>query len=204
MTVLGSFSPKLRTLLLLGVVLAGMTGLVVGAVPLYRLFCQVTGYDGTTRVADAAPGAVAGARIMTIQFNADVGKGMAWRFKPEAHKMDVRIGEQTLAFYTASNPTGRTITGTATYNVTPDKAGIYFNKIECFCFTEQTLGPGESAEFPVSFFVDPALLDDPALDNVKTITLSYTFFEQEGGTAADEKPARTAQQAANAAATRVN
>jgi cytochrome c oxidase assembly protein subunit 11 len=204
MTMFGSLSPKLRTVLLLGAVLGGMAGLVAAAVPLYQLFCQLTGYDGTPRVADAAPGAVAGARTMTIQFNADVGQGMAWRFKPEVHKLDVKIGERTLAFYTATNPAGRTITGTATYNVTPDKAAIYFNKIECFCFTEQTLGPGESAEFPVSFFVDPALLDDPALDNVDTITLSYTFFEQKSQAAGDGTPARTATRPVDAAATRVN
>ncbi len=170
--------PKRRTVIVLATVVVAMAGLAFASVPLYRLFCDLTGYDGTTGVAEAAPGAV-GTRLMTVQFNADIGQGMAWRFKPVAHKTKVKIGEQTLALYRASNPTDRPITGTATYNVTPDKAGIYFSKIDCFCFTEQTLAPGETAEFPVSFFIDPAILDDRGLDGVNTITLSYTFFEKE-------------------------
>lgn len=171
-------APKRRIAFVLGTLVAAMVGLSFASVPLYRLFCEMTGYDGTTGIAETAPGAV-GTRLMTVQFNADVGQGMAWHFKPVAHKTTVKIGEQTLAFYTASNPTDRPITGTATFNVTPDKAGIYFNKIECFCFTEQTLAPGETVEFPVSFFVDPAILEDRGLDKVETITLSYTFFERE-------------------------
>lgn len=185
--------PRRRTAILLGLVVAGMVGVAFASVPLYRLFCEVTGYGGTTRVAAVAPGAV-GSRTMTIQFNADTGQGMAWRFKPVAHKTTVKVGEQSLAFYTATNPTDRPITGTATYNVTPDKAGIYFNKIECFCFTEQTLAPGESAEFPVSFFVDPAIVEDRSLDNVNTITLSYTFFEKKD---AATKPSGRATQVAS-------
>lgn len=191
------FDPRRRTAFMLGAVVAGMVGLSFASVPLYRLFCVTTGYEGTTGTADAAPGAV-GTRLMTIQFNADVGQGMAWHFKPAAHKTSIKIGEQTLAFYTATNPTDRTITGTATYNVTPDKAGVYFNKIECFCFTEQTLAPGETVEFPVSFFVDPAILDDRGLDGVNTITLSYMFFEKED--AAAVKPARQARVASQGGA----
>jgi cytochrome c oxidase assembly protein subunit 11 len=116
---------------------------------------------------------------MTIRFNADVERNLGWHFAPEAGAMKVRIGEQTLALYSATNLTDRPITGTATYNVTPEKAGVYFSKIDCFCFEEQTLQPGEAAELPVSFFVDPAILDDPELDRVETITLSYMFFEKE-------------------------
>lgn len=189
--------PKRRTAFVLGVVVVGMVGLAFASVPLYRLFCETTGYGGTTGVAVTAPGAT-GARMMTIQFNADVGQGMAWRFKPAAHNTQVKIGEQTLALYTATNPTDRPITGTATYNVTPDKAGIYFNKIECFCFTEQTLAPGETIEFLVSFFIDPAILEDRGLDSVNTVTLSYTFFEKQD--AAATQPDRPKQMASRSGA----
>ena len=163
-------------LVLAGVAL-GMVGVAFAAVPLYTLFCQVTGYGGTSQVAVAAPGAVS-ERMMTIQFDAGTERGMPWKFKPAQRQVTVRIGEETLAFYRASNPLDRPVMGSATYNVTPHKAGPYFSKIDCFCFTEQLLEPGQSVEMPVSFFVDPDILNDPGLDDVRTITLSYTFFEK--------------------------
>ncbi len=156
---------------------AGMVGASFAAVPLYRLFCQVTGYGGTTQVADAAPGAV-GARRFTIRFNADVNSDLPWDFAPAERAYEIRPGEPGLAFYRALNTSDQITVGTASYNVTPLKAGIYFSKVGCFCFEEQKLAAGESAELPVSFFVDPAILEDPNLDDVKTITLSYTFFRR--------------------------
>ncbi len=167
---------KVSTALILGALALGMVGLSFASVPLYRLFCQVTGYGGTTRVAAAAPGA-AGERIFTVRFNADLARGMPWRFRPAQGVVRLRAGEVGLAFFSAANPTARAVTGTATYNVTPQKAGPYFNKIACFCFDEQTLEAGQSVEMPVSFFVDPEISQDPNLDDVTAITLSYTFFE---------------------------
>lgn len=178
------------TALVLGGVVCAMVGLAFAAVPLYRWMCAVTGYDGTTGTADAAPGAI-GDRLMTVRFDANVARDLPWRFAPKELQVSVRIGEQTLAIYTATNTTDRPITGTATYNVTPEKAGAYFDKIECFCFTEQALKPGETMEFPVSFFVDPAILDDRELDSVKTITLSYTFVEKESERTASAAEAAT-------------
>jgi len=163
-------------LVLAGVAL-GMVGLAFAAVPLYSLFCQVTGYGGTSQVAVKAPGAVS-ERMITIQFDAGVAGGMPWQFKPAQREIKVRLGEEALAFYRASNPLKRSVMGSATYNVTPHKAGPYFNKIECFCFTEQVLEGGRSVDMPVSFFVDPDIVNDPNLDDVRTITLSYTFFEK--------------------------
>ncbi|MDP6343001.1 MAG: cytochrome c oxidase assembly protein [Alphaproteobacteria bacterium] len=172
--------------LLAAAVVLGMVGAAYAAVPLYRLFCQVTGFGGTTQVAEAAPATV-GTRLIAVRFNADTARGMPWRFRPVQREVSLRVGEQALAFYRASNPTERRVVGTATFNVTPAKAGPYFNKIECFCFTEQALEAGEDVEMPVSFFVDPAIDDDPNLADVKTITLSYTLFE-----VADERAATVA------------
>ena len=184
-----------RTAAVLAGVVAGMVGMSYAAVPLYKLFCQVTGYGGATRTAVAAPGPVDG-RLMTVRFNADTSGGLPWRFRPLRREVVVRIGEETLAFYEARNEAGHAIAGTATFNVTPHKAGPYFDKIDCFCFERQVLAAGERAEMPVSFFIDPAILDDPGLSDVKTITLSYTFFEDEvdeegDGAAADPRPRRT-------------
>jgi len=159
-------------------VAAGMVGASFAAVPLYEVFCQVTGYGGTTQVAEAAPGEVLD-RKMTVRFNADVGKEMPWRFVPAQDRVDIKVGEQALAFYRAKNISGRTMTGTATFNVTPAKAGQYFNKVECFCFTEQELKAGAKIDMPVTFFIDPDIANDPNLNEVTTITLSYTFFETE-------------------------
>ncbi len=161
-------------LVLLGMV-AGMTGLSFAAVPLYDLFCRVTGYGGTTQRAEAAP-AETGEKMVTIRFDANVNPKLPWRFRPEQREVTLKVGEQGLAFYTARNMAARPVMGVSTFNVTPAKVGRYFNKVQCFCFIEQTLAPGESVEMPVAFFVDPAIADDPATRDVKTITLSYTFF----------------------------
>jgi cytochrome c oxidase assembly protein subunit 11 len=178
------------TAVLLTGVIAGMLGLTAASVPLYRLFCQVTGYGGTTQRAERAPGQV-GDETVKIYFNAEVAQGIPWSFAPERREIEVRIGEQQLAFYRAHNNGTQPIVGTATFNVTPNKAGVYFSKIDCFCFTEQVLEPGESADLPVSFFVDPAILDDPETQDVKSITLSYTFFMREGADDAGKTDAGT-------------
>jgi cytochrome c oxidase assembly protein subunit 11 len=156
-------------------VLALMGGVTYKSSDIYTWFCRVSGFGGTPQVAERAPGRVL-ERTMTIRFNADVAPDLPWRFAPAARAVTVQVGAETLAFYRATNNGGAPITGTAAFNVVPDKAGPYFSKIECFCFTEQTLAPGESADFPVSFFVDPAIAEDRGLDDVEVITLSYTFF----------------------------
>ena len=155
-----------------------MVGAAYASVPLYQLFCQVTGYAGTTQVASAAPEA-AGERVFTIRFDSSVDPKLPWAFQPVERQMTLRIGESGLALFRARNLSDRKTAGTATFNVTPLKAGQYFNKVQCFCFTEQHLAPGASADMPVSFFVDPAIDKDPNLREVKTITLSYTFFPDE-------------------------
>ncbi len=161
------------TLAIIGV----MGALTVAAVPLYRIFCQATGFGGTTQIADSVP--EIGDRWVTVRFNADTARGMPWNFRPAQNEVRVRVGEQVLVFYEAENPTQSTTTGTATFNVTPQKAGLYFAKVDCFCFTEQVLQPGERVDMPVSFFVDPEMFEDPNTRDVHTITLSYTFFEQD-------------------------
>lgn len=166
-----------------GLVIASMLGLTAASVPLYRLFCQVTGYGGTTQRAASAPGVVAPATVEVL-FNADVAPGLAWRFEPVQRRLEVRPGEQHLAFYQAVSRADGPVVGTATFNVTPHKVGAYFQKLACFCFEQQTLEPGERVELPVSFFVDPALLEDPAAREVRQITLSYTFFPDREATEA--------------------
>ena len=163
----------------------GMIGLSFAAVPLYDLFCKVTGFGGTTQQAEGPAGEILD-RTVKVRFNADVNGALPWGFRPEIHQMEVRIGESAMMSYRAVNNSDEPIVGTATYNVTPDKTGIYFNKIQCFCFTEQRLEPGQSVDMPVYFFVDPAMADDPKLDDVQTITLSYTFFRAHGGGAAGQ------------------
>ena len=160
---------------LLGVALL-MLSLSFAAVPFYNWFCKVTGYAGTTSVAEKAPDEVLD-RTIKIRFDASLEAGMPWQFKPQVHSMTIRIGESGLAFFEAYNPTDRTVAGTASYNVTPDQAGGYFTKIECFCFTEQVLKPGERVVMPVSFFVDPSIVDDEEATLINEITLSYTFHE---------------------------
>ena len=159
-----------------GVMALAMIGVSFAAVPLYDMFCRVTGFGGTTQVAESAPGAVSD-RVITVRFDASLNRKMPWHFEAPNAAVDLPVGESGLAFYRAKNPTDRMITGTATYNVSPPEAGIYFSKIDCFCFTEQVLRPGEEVDMPVSFFIDPDILTDREMDDVKTITLSYTFFE---------------------------
>lgn len=165
---------RVTALALVGL-LTVMAGLTYESTELYAWFCRVTGYGGTTQVAARAPGRVL-ERTITVRFNADIAADLPWRFAPAARKVTVKVGEETLAFYRATNTGSATVTGTATFNVLPAKAGPYFSKIDCFCFREQTLAPGESADLPVSFFVDPAIAEDRGLDDVEVITLSYTFF----------------------------
>ncbi|MBY0407684.1 MAG: cytochrome c oxidase assembly protein [Rickettsiales bacterium] len=158
---------------------AGMLGLAYASVPLYRLFCEMTGFGGATRTAIHAPApnpTQAEKRIFTIRFNADTDPTLPWRFAPGQLEMPVHVGAQSLTHYTAENLTDSPITGHATYNVVPNAAGPYFTKIECFCFKEQTLAPHQKVDMPVLFFIDPAVMQDPDMKDVKTITLSYTFF----------------------------
>ena len=168
--------------------LVGMAGLSYAAVPLYRMFCQITGYGGTTQVATAVPDAISD-RVVTVRFNADIASGLPWNFRPKQREIELRIGETALIHYVAENPTGQTLVGTSTFNVTPHKVGPYFAKVECFCFTEQTLAPGESAEMAVTFFVDPMMLEDPNLAEINTITLSYMFFPAKTQTLSDAEGA---------------
>lgn len=178
-----------KTAFIVAAVAAGMVGMSFAAVPIYRAFCQVTGWGGVTQRAETGADRQL-ARTVTVRFDATVNQGLAWRFKPEQVSQTLKIGETGLAFYEAENLTNRPVTGRATFNVAPSKAGIYFKKIECFCFTEQTLQPGEKVSMPVTYFVDPALADDSNLDEVQTITLSYTFFPwDDAGRGAGEDPA---------------
>ncbi len=163
-----------RLALSLSVGAVAMVGLAFASVPLYQLFCQVTGYGGTTQVAGDNPKGVI-AREMTVRFDSNVDHALPWTVKPAAPITD-RIGMVDTINYVATNNSDKPVTGMAIFNVTPDRAGIYFNKIECFCFNEQTLQPGETVEMPVVFFVDPDLDDNSELDTIKEITLSYTFY----------------------------
>lgn len=167
---------KHRTAAQLVLVAVTMLGLSFAAVPFYDWFCRVTGYGGTPAVASAAPDVILD-QTVKIRFDASVEAGMPWAFKPVVRTMDIRIGETGLAFYEAHNPTDRPVAGTASFNVFPDTTGGYFTKIACFCFTEQVLQPGETVQMPVSFFVDPAMMDDPDARFVREITLSYTFHQ---------------------------
>jgi cytochrome c oxidase assembly protein Cox11 len=152
-----------------------MATLVAFSVPLYRVFCAATGLGGTTQRAGAAIGPVAD-RVVTVRFSADVAPGLPWRFGPEQHELRVHLGEEKLVFFSAENLADKPIVGHATFNVTPAKAGIYFNKIQCFCFDEERLGAHRKVDMPVDFFVDQKLADDPNTREVSSITLSYTFF----------------------------
>ena len=159
-----------------------MLGLGYAAVPLYDLFCRVTGFGGTTQRASETDAQIAsrlaasaGARTISIRFDGSTARDLPWAFRPEQATDTVQIGQRDLAFYTARNNTAETITGTATFNVEPESAGRYFNKIQCFCFTEQVLTPGQEVRMPVLFYVDPAILDDKNAKDVEQITLSYTF-----------------------------
>jgi cytochrome c oxidase assembly protein subunit 11 len=157
---------------------AAMLGLAFASVPLYRLFCQATGYGGTPQRADRGPDQVLD-RTIRIRFDANVDSGLPWSFEPVQQVMDVKIGEQALAFFKATNKGSTPITGTAIFNVAPELGGRYFTKIQCFCFKQQTLAPGSTAEMPVIFFVDPKILDDDDTKNISEITLSYTFYRSD-------------------------
>ena len=154
----------------------GVMGGVTAASPaLYRLFCQVTGYGGTTQRAQA-PSNVVLDKIMTVRFDANVSPQLAWKFEPVQKTIDVKIGENALAFFRATNTSDKTLTGSAAFNVAPETAGLYFNKIECFCFKEQTLAPGQSVEMPVTFFIDPKIAGDRDTAQLSNLTLSYVFY----------------------------
>lgn len=163
------------TLVPLLAIIAGMLMLSYASVPFYNLFCRVTGFGGTTRRSDSAPATVSD-RIITVRFNADTDPALPWKFEPIEREVRIHIGENRLVAFRATNESAEVTRGTATYNVTPNLAGKYFNKIQCFCFEEQHLNPGETATLPVSFFIDPAILEDANLAGLTNITLSYTFF----------------------------
>ena len=156
-------------------VVVGMVGLSYGAVPLYDLFCRVTGYGGTPQRAEAAPGAV-GDRIITVRFDTNIDRELPWTFQPEQRSVTVKVGENRLVFFRAVNNSDRSIVGHATFNVVPDRAGRYFSKVQCFCFSEQRLDPGQSVDMPVSFFINPEILTDRDGGGIHEITLSYTFY----------------------------
>lgn len=159
-------------------VVIGMIALAFASVPLYDMFCRVTGFSGTTQVAQSLPDVVLD-RTVTVQFNADVGRNFPWNFKPDMREIEVKLGERGITSYTAINKANEPVAGTAIYGVTPLKAGKYFHKIQCFCFDKQILNAGEKANMPVLFFVDPKMNDDPNMDDVSVITLSYTFYKSE-------------------------
>jgi cytochrome c oxidase assembly protein subunit 11 len=169
---------NLNLLMVLVGVVAGMTGLAYASVPLYRLFCEVTGFDGTPQRVAAAPTEISD-RTIRVTFTADVAGGLGWHFQPLQRNLTLKVGENKLAFYVAENLESKPVTGRATFNVSPEMFGPYFSKIECFCFTEQTLKPGEEVRMPVVFFVDPKLREDLATRDIDEITLSYTFYPVE-------------------------
>lgn len=172
-----------RMLLSLTALTAGMLGLAYASAPLYRLFCQVTGFGGATIRAEAAP-SQSGTRLVTVRFDANTDPALPWKFEPMQPSVTAKLGETMLIFYRAKNQSDQPVTGMATYNVTPLKTGGIFTKLACFCFEQQTLQPGEEVEMPVSFFIDPTMNEDKTLNDVKTITLSYTFFRAKMQTAA--------------------
>ena len=156
-----------------------MVGVAFASVPLYRIFCQVTGFGGTPMRAETAPGAQLAMAPMGVRFDANISAALPWEFKPDTNRIKVAPGERMVTYYTAKNLTARSTTGTAGFNVSPASAGQYFSKLECFCFTEQTLAGGQKVEMPVVFFVDPKIRTDPATKHIEEITLSYTFYPVE-------------------------
>ncbi|HEY8964140.1 MAG TPA: cytochrome c oxidase assembly protein [Alphaproteobacteria bacterium] len=163
--------------LIIFTVIVGMVGLSFASVPLYRLFCQVTGFGGTPQIGRGAGDIKILDRDITIRFNADVASGMPWTFHPETPQVTLKIGQQGLVSFYAKNNSRQGIEGTAIFNVLPEQAGIYFHKIQCFCFERQVLEAGKDAHMPVVFYIDPAIADDPDLKDIRTLTLSYTFFK---------------------------
>ena len=156
-----------------------MIGLTFAAVPLYKLFCQVTGYGGTPKIVNFKDQIDISEKKIKIEFNSDVNKKLNWSFKPEQRSMESKIGDSILAFYKAKNNGNKSITGIATYNILPFEAAQYFNKVDCFCFENQTLEPGEEVLLPVNFYIDPKILDDPSVKHLNSIILSYTFFQSD-------------------------
>lgn len=169
-----------RTALVCAGVVFGMTGLSFAAVPLYDLFCKVTGFGGTPKIGTAGASTVID-RAMSVRFDANVAPGLGWRFEAESQEIKLRVGETKTVFYKVTNTGNRPTTGIATYNVQPERVASFFVKIQCFCFTEQTLKPGESLEAPVVFYVDPEIAQERELDGIKAITLSYTYFPSKSG-----------------------
>ena len=160
-----------------GLCVAGMVGAAYAAVPFYNWFCRTTGFNGTTQVATSAPSPSSSLeRKIAVRFDSNVSGGLPWKFEPEQTEIEVKLGEVVTIFYSVTNQAARTTSGQAAYNVTPLTVGAYFQKINCFCFTEQTMAPGEKREMPVVFYVDPALIKDSDNDGLNTITLSYTFY----------------------------
>ncbi|OYX13061.1 MAG: cytochrome c oxidase assembly protein [Rhizobiales bacterium 32-66-8] len=173
---------------------ATMIGVAYAAVPLYAMFCTLTGFGGATRQAEAAPGAVL-ERKMTVRFDANVAPGLTWQFRPEQRSVEVQVGETKMAYYLARNESSAPSYANATYNVTPSQAGAYFVKMQCFCFEEQTLQGNEKVDMPVVFFIDPAIEQDEELKGLKTITLSYTFFPAKPPTAPVARARESAEEA---------
>jgi cytochrome c oxidase assembly protein subunit 11 len=159
-----------------GFVVVLMVGASYAAVPFYNWFCRATGFNGTTQVATSAPSGAPLTRRIAVRFDANVGPGLPWKFEPEQTEIEIKIGEVVTVYYTVTNQSARTTTGQAAYNVAPLTVGSYFQKINCFCFTEQTMAPGEKREMPVVFYVDPSIVADSENDGLNTITLSYTFY----------------------------
>jgi cytochrome c oxidase assembly protein subunit 11 len=153
----------------------GMVMLAYASVPLYKLFCATTSYGGTTKRSALAPNQISN-RVIRVEFNTDISPDLHWQFAPNEKFHDVRVGEQALTSFMAKNLENHAVSGRAVYNVVPFKAGAYFNKIQCFCFDKQTLAAGQKVDMPVSFFIDPSILSDPEMNDVTTITLSYSFF----------------------------
>ncbi len=182
--------PMRRTALACAGLAFGMVGLAYASVPLYDLFCKVTGFDGTPMVR-ASNGSSVVDRTITVRLDANVSPGLPWRFAPETPEVKVKLGETTTVAYKVTNTGDRASVGIATYNVQPDLAGAYFSKLECFCFTEQTLQPGETLESAVVFYVDPRLAEDADVRDLHSITLSYTYFPSKGGKPVAESTAST-------------
>lgn len=176
-----TISKNLKTALIAGGLAASMVGVGFAAVPLYRVFCQVTGYGGTTQRVDAAYAATVKStnKQMVIRFDANHRSDLPWNFEPERPSANVSVGARTMAIFVAKNLSGEDVTGTATFNVVPELAGKYFNKIQCFCFTEQTLKAGQQVRMPVLYYVDPKIMTDPDTKDIEEITLSYTFYPVE-------------------------
>jgi cytochrome c oxidase assembly protein subunit 11 len=181
----------IRTAAICGAVVVGMTGAAFAAVPLYRAFCQITGFDGATRRADA-PSKTVLDRTVTVRFDANT-RDLPWTFRTEQVRQEVKIGATNMAYYKVTNTGDRPTTGMATYNVVPESAGPHFRKLQCFCFEAQTIQPGETVEFPVIYFVDPELASDPETRRVDEVTLSYTFFPTEPAKTVQVPPTKRAE-----------